>query len=110
MTQALGIRLDEDILSQIDSISREDDDDRSTTIRKMILKGMRERNKEKARDDYIRGKLSLSGAADKAGVTLFDFREYLVSTGFVSSYSVEDLMNETTQLACVKQGKKTKGL
>lgn len=55
MTEAIGIRLDDETLTKVDSISKEEDEDRSTVIRKLITRGYKEIVKEKASEDYRAG-------------------------------------------------------
>ena len=94
MTEAIGIRLDEKTLHDVDLLSDEDASDRSTVIRKLLAIGMKELRKERAAQDYREGHTTLSSAAKKAGLTLWDFQHYLVQKGYVSSYSTEDLRQE----------------
>lgn len=104
MTEAIGIRLDEETISKVDSISKEEEEDRSTVIRKLISRGYKELMKEKAAESYRAGKITLSEAAHKAGLTIWDMEKHLVEKGFKSQYSVEDLMLESAALA--KHGKR----
>ncbi len=48
----------------------------------------------KAADEYVKGKITLSEAARKADLTLWEMEKYLVDKGFKSSYSAEDLEKE----------------
>lgn len=48
----------------------------------------------KVADEYVKGKITLSEAACKAKLTLWEMEKYLVDNGFRSSYSVEDLEKE----------------
>ncbi|MEK6960777.1 MAG: UPF0175 family protein [Nanoarchaeota archaeon] len=99
MTEAIGIRLDDETLTKVDSISKEEDEDRSTVIRKLITRGYKEIVKEKASEDYRAGRVTLSEAAHRAGLTVWDMESYLVQRGFKSQYSVEDLMIESAGMA-----------
>lgn len=49
---------------------------------------------KKAAEDYLKGKVTLSEAARKAELTLWEMEKYLVDNGFKSCYSVEDLEKE----------------
>lgn len=49
---------------------------------------------KKAAEDYLKGKVTLSEAARKAELTLWEMEKYLVDNGFKSSYSAEDLEKE----------------
>ena len=94
MGEAIGIRIDEDFLSKIDKISKEEAVDRSTIIREMIKLGYSDFVLEKVSRAYIEGKITLSQAAKMAGVTLLEMEKHLVDKGFVSSYSIDDLEKE----------------
>ena len=50
--------------------------------------------KNKAAYEYFRGKISLSEAARKAELIIWEMEQYLVSNGYKSSYSIEDLEKE----------------
>lgn len=102
MTEAIGIRLDDEILKKVDIVSKEEYSDRSTVIRKLLTIGLNEITKRKCAQSYKEGRITLSEAAYKAGLTLWDFQHYLVDTGFVSSYSIEDI-NEELELLKKKQ-------
>lgn len=91
---AIGIRLSKEVLSRIEKLSREEHEDRSTVIRKLVMLGYADMVKEKAAQKYLSGKLSLSGAAHQADLSVWDMEEYLVDRGFKSNYSVEDLERE----------------
>ena len=91
---AIGIRLPREMLSQIEKLSKEEHEDRSTIIRKLVILGYLDLVKEKAAEKYRGGKTTLSQAARQAGLTLWEMEHYLVERGYTSSYSVEDLENE----------------
>ncbi len=99
MRQAIGIRLPKDVLRQIEELSKEELEDRSTVIRKLVMIGYRDLMQRKAAEDYVKGSITLSEAAHKSGLTLWEMEKYLVEQGFKSSYSIEDLERETKLLA-----------
>ena len=91
MNEAIGIRLDKDILQKIEKLIKEEVTDRSSIIRKLVHLGYQDVIKKKAAQDYKSGKITMSEAAHKAEVTILEMEQYLVEEGFQSSYSVEDL-------------------
>lgn len=95
---AIGIRLPKDVLSKIERLSKEEHEDRSAIIRKLVMRGYADLMKEKAAERYRQGKVTLSGAATEAGLTLWEMEHYLVERGFKSSYSTEDLEKELETL------------
>ncbi len=95
MGQAIGVRLPKEVIEQIEELSREEMEDRSTVIRKLVLIGYKDLMKKKAAQEYLKGLVTLSEAAHRAGLTIWEMEKYLVEQGFRSSYSVEDLERET---------------
>lgn len=91
---AIGIRLPKDVLSKIEQLSKEEHEDRSAMIRKLVMLGYADFVKEKAAERYRQGKVTLSRAATDAGLTVWEMEQYLVERGFRSSYSTEDLARE----------------
>jgi len=94
MEKAIGVRLPEDVLEQIEKISEEEVTDRSTTIRKLIILGYQDFMKRRSAEEYLRGNITFSEAAHRAGLTLWEMEKYLVERGFRSGYSTEDLERE----------------
>ncbi len=95
---AIGIRLPKDVLTKIERLSKEEHEDRSTMIRKLVMLGYADFVKEKAAAHYLRGKMTMSQAATEAGLTLWEMEKYLIERGFKSSYSIEDLERESELL------------
>ena len=94
MSEAIGIRLEEDFLKKIEKLSKDEAIDRSTILRKLSLIGYKEFIKEKAAKDYMEEKMTISEAATLAGISIFDMEKYLINKGFVSKFSLEDLRKE----------------
>lgn len=99
MAEAIGIRLDKDFLKKIEKLSKEEVLDRSSTIRKLVHIGYRDMIKKKASQDYIQGKITISEAAHRAEITIWEMEQYLVEQGYKSSYSIEDLGKEMELLS-----------
>ena len=59
-----------------------------------IKTGYNEMLKENSAMLYKSGKITLSEAARRAGLTLWEMEHYLVDSGFKSDYSIEDLQRE----------------
>lgn len=97
MTDVIAIRIEGDFLKKIENLG-EEDEDRSTIIRKLIRNGYKEMLKEKAAKAYKEGKITISKAAQMAELTIYDMEQYLVEKGFVSGYSIEDLEREMALL------------
>ena len=98
MTEAIGIRLDDEFLKDIDKIGKEESLDRSTILRKLLNIGYKDFLKNKAKEDYVSGKISLSKAAKIAGLTIWEMQKYLVEKGYKSEYSIKDLEDDFKKL------------
>ena len=96
---AIGIRLPREVLSRIEKLSKEEHEDRSTIIRKLVMLGYSDLVKERVAEKYRSGRATLSEASRQAGLTLWEMESYLVERGYQSSYSVEDLENELRLLS-----------
>jgi len=94
MRQPIGIRLPKEVLKQIEELGKEEMDDRSTIIRKLVMIGYKDVIKRKAAEKYLEGKITMSEAAHLAGMTVWEMEKYLVDQGFKSAYSIEDLQKE----------------
>ena len=96
---AIGIRLPKDVLSRIEKLSREEHEDRSTVIRKLVILGYADLVREKAVGKYLSRKITLSEAAHQAGCTVWEMETYLVEQGHQSAYSIDDLERESDLLS-----------
>ena len=94
MGEAIGIRLDESFLKKIEELGKEEVLDRSSTIRKLVYMGYISLIKKKSAEDYIKGKITISEAARRAEISIWEMEKYLVEQGYKSEYSVEDLNKE----------------
>jgi len=94
MAEAIGVRLDKDFLKKIEKLGKEEILDRSSTIRKLVHLGYKNLIKKKAVQGYMQGKITMSEAANRAEITIWEMEQYLVEEGYKSSYSIEDLDKE----------------
>jgi len=93
-SQAIGIRLENKFLNKIETLGKEENLDRSTTMRLLLEEGYSSRMKKKAAKDYMSGKITISSAAEKARLTIWEMEQFLILNGFKSQYSIQDLKEE----------------
>ena len=98
MNRAIGIRLETEFLKKIQKLEREESLDRSSILRKLIIIGYSNLIKKKSAEEYMKGKITMSEAAHRANITLWDMEQFLVENGFKSSYSIKDLEGELKSL------------
>lgn len=91
---SIGVRIPKKMLKVLEEKAEEESVDRSTIIRQLVVKGLREYKKEKAAGLYRSGKISVSGAAEMAELTIREMIDYLVEKGYKSAYTYEDLKKE----------------
>ncbi len=89
-TTSVGVRLSKKFLEYIDKEAERESVDRSVIIRRLIEMGAAEAEKNKAAKLYMEGKISISGAAEMAKLTIPEMVDYLVCKGFKSEYSIDD--------------------
>ena len=92
---AVGIRVDTEFLKKIEKLGKEESIDRSTTMRMLLEQGYKSHMKKRAAEKYRQGKTTASAAAGEAGLTIWEFEQYLIANGYKSQYSVEDLKEES---------------
>lgn len=91
MAEAIGIRLEDDFLKKVDKLGNEESLDRSAMLRKLLKLGISDYLKQKAKENYLAGKVTLSEAARRANITIWEMQRYLVEEGYQSKYSIKDL-------------------
>ena len=94
MSEAIGVRLEDEFMRKIEKIGKEEVLDRSSIIRKLLQLGYYSFIQKKAAEEYLKGKITLSEAAARAEMTLWEMEGYLVELGYKSGYSIEDLEKE----------------
>ena len=94
MNEAIGVRFNNVFLKKIEKLSKEELLDRSSTIRKLVYLGYRDLIKKKVAEDYKKGKITISEAANRAEMTVWEMEKYLVEQGYKSDYSIEDFNEE----------------
>ena len=58
---------------------------------KLLKLGISDYLKQKAKERYLAGKVTLSEAARMANITIWEMQRYLVEECYLSKYSSEDL-------------------
>ncbi|MDP2666383.1 MAG: UPF0175 family protein [Candidatus Diapherotrites archaeon] len=105
-SQAIGIRVEKDMLAKIDDMGKTEKVDRSTAIRMLLEEGYKAYLRRKAAEWYKAGKLTMSQAAMDAHISIWEMEQYLVRHGYKSQYSVEDMQQE---LGLLSKKSKPKG-
>jgi len=86
-----SVRLPEDVIQEIEKLSREEGVEKGTLIRKLLTESLREYRIDKAMEMYRSGKASLWRAAEIAGITYREALEELKKRNIPFRYDLEDL-------------------
>jgi predicted HTH domain antitoxin len=65
-------RLEEDLAKAIDQVSKEEGMDRSTVIRRFLMKAVKDWLIGRSLEDYGQGKITLWQAAERCGLSLWE--------------------------------------
>jgi len=90
--KVITIRIQDDLLKEIDSLAKEMGVDRSDVIRMLLMKSLREEKISRALRMYVNDEVSLERAAEIAGIPLADFIIELIKRGIIHKRD-EDVKN-----------------
>jgi predicted HTH domain antitoxin len=87
----VGTRIPKTLVKDLERIERTEETDRSTTVRKLLTRAIRDWKLEHYAALYGRGKLSMAKSAAEAGATLWEFQNYLREHNIPVQYDRSDL-------------------
>lgn len=90
----MGIRLPKELLEAIEEKAKEDNTDKSTVIRQLLVSAIQEYQKQKAAQQYKNGKITITAAAKMANITVHEMIDYLIKSGYKTEYTLEDFRRE----------------
>jgi len=87
-------RVEEDLVQIIDLIAKSEGMDRSTVIRRFLLKAVRDWLIEKSLEEYEQGKLTLWQVAKKCGLSLWEIINEVKKREIHVPYTLEELKED----------------
>jgi predicted HTH domain antitoxin len=87
-------RVEEELAKIIDSIAKREGMDRSTVIRRFLLRAVKDWLIEKSLDEYEEGKLTLWQAAEKCGLSLWEVINEVKKREIHVPYTLEELRED----------------
>jgi predicted HTH domain antitoxin len=87
-------RVEEELARIIDSIAKREGMDRSTVIRRFLLKAVKDWLIDRSLDEYEEGKLTLWQAAEKCGLSLWEMVDEVKKRDIHVPYTLEDLKED----------------
>ncbi len=97
-TSTISARLDEEELALLDSLGELSGFDRSTVLKAILRKGMKDWRREIALRKYREGEISLSRAAEIAGVSQWDLLSRMEADGTELHYGPEEFEEDLQSL------------
>ena len=98
-TTTVSTRLDEQEARQLASLAQAADLDRATFLKRMLRRGICEFRMEQACVAYRRGDITLSRAAELAGVSLYELLRRLPELSLTLNYDLAALETDIQQVA-----------
>ena len=94
MPVTVTTRVEEELVKIIDSIAKSEGMDRSTVIRRFLLRAVKDWLIEKSLDEYEEGKLTLWQAAEKCGLSLWEMINEVKKREIHVPYTLEELKED----------------
>jgi len=94
MPVTVTTRVDEELVKIIDRIAKEEGMDRSTVIRRFLLRAVKEWLIEKSLEEYEQGRLTLWQAAKRCGLSLWEMINEVKKREVHVPYTLEELRED----------------
>ncbi len=91
MSETVSVRLPRETLKKLGEVADREGKDRSTVIRELLERGVKEKDIDNAVELYRKGQTTGWRAAQLAGVSLWNFYKILGEKGILIQYSEHDL-------------------
>ena len=96
--QMVGARLPTDLVKDLERIETLEQSDRSTTVRKLLARAVRDWKLEHYARAYGSGQLTLARAAKESGVSLWEMTAYLYANKISAQYDLDDLNQDLVRI------------
>jgi predicted HTH domain antitoxin len=91
LPETISLRLSRETLRKLDELADREGKDRSTLMRELLERGVKEKDIDHAVELYRNGRVTGWRAAQLAGVSLWNFYSILDEKGVLVQYSEHDL-------------------
>ena len=104
--QMVGARLPSALVRDLEKIEGAEQTDRSTTVRKLLARAVREWKLEHFAQAYRRGQATLARAAAEAGVTLWEMTAYVHANKIPAQYDTDDLREDLERIGARRRSER----
>lgn len=94
MNITVSTRIEKNVLSEIDELSKEKQMDRASFLRNLIVEGLSIEKKKKVLGMYKERKISLAKAAEMLGINLWEMLDLIEEESIYLDYSEEELRED----------------
>lgn len=91
LSETISLRLPRETLRKLGELADKEGKDRSTLIRELLERGVKEKDIDYAVELYRKGRVTGWRATQLAGVSLWNFYDVLGEKGILIQYSEQDL-------------------
>lgn len=92
--QMVGTRLPKSFISDLERIEQIEQIDRSTVLRKLLHRALKNWKLEYYTQEYSHERLTLARAAEEADVSIWEMMDYVRQQKIPAQYSLEDLEHD----------------
>lgn len=92
--QMVGTRLPESLIADLERIEQVEQTDRSTVLRKLLYRALREWKLDHYSGEYGQGRMTLARAAEEADVSIWEMMDYVRQRKIPAQYGLEDLEHD----------------
>ena len=103
--QMVNIKLPSELVRELKLIEDVEQSDRSTTVRRLLSKAIRQWKLDHYARLYGDGKLTLARAARDAGVSLWEMLDHARTKKISAQYDLEDLRRDLGTISSTLQGR-----
>ncbi len=98
MASRVSLLVPKKLRDEIEALTAITGDDKSSLMRKLMLKGLEELKLDIGIDSYVRGKTSLEKSSRIAGVSIWRFLDELTNRKIGIRYRLEDAQQEIAKI------------
>lgn len=99
MGDKISIVLPKELREEVERLVHLTHEDRSTVVRRLMVRGLREVKLDLAIDLYVKGRASIERAAKMSGLSIWRFIDELRGRRIASRYTIEDAEEEIRRIA-----------
>ena len=86
----MNLRLDEDLIKEFEELAEEENLDRSSLVRKILIEGLQQERLNIAIQKYTLKEISIERATEIAKLSMHEFIQKLTQLGIPTNLTVED--------------------